>query len=1140
MALTYAQAQQIAAANQPPGGYTQDQINQWASWAVSSPDVAYSPNPAQQVKDSIVVAQAKAGERSGGENLTQSDVNQFNSLVASGDFVKAAQFSESKGVDPAITAAYINANAANLGLPADFRVNAINVTSAAVAAAQAAAPAPAPASGIAAIPITSPAPAPAPAPAAAPVPTAQAALDYYRATGDIVGTQQRLAASAGMPNLTKEQAAAGVVTNIYEKNLDRAPDPSGLQNYTTQILSGVPYDTVVKEIQGSAEAAAKKPAEDAAKAQTAPQRKGLDAPVLNRSEIIELYRGIGMNKPKDEDIGFWLEYAQYNPDVINSGNPRNQVINAFKAAAKGYGLTPAEDFGQFGRSGARPTITSPILPAGQKLSPLQFATPQRGIAALRGPAYMSSLLEMPVGATNVTTPFGGSQTQQLPAAPTTVQRPGPFALETGVSFGPLAVSPEAVAREQAAAVKTATNAANAKLNPAGGTTSLLDYGGGDSDGSPGPTGPGMSASDLGNAIALGLNALGLSGLGSIGLGSFGAPVSGPGMTGHGGNVAGGPDDSPAPGPPGAAPGVDGDLAKGGLITYQEGGMSKLTAKEAGSQFDMSKLLDEQGRLIGGFLRPESRPDRKVPDEYGAYGRPVRDESGKITNYEFVPYQSNVVFNPRLSEAEARGMTEDEKARAIRNMQIRMGLTDPIPQGIISTGIPANIRRSRGYELAQGGLASLAENLADKGRGGDSMLVHMSPEEVSGLRGLAMHMGEDLTINPQTGLPEAKLLKKLLPILPFIPGIGQILGPIAASMGSLGTALSSFASASPLLAKSIASGIIGGFTAPGKGFNFKEGLKTGIGAFAGGKLFETLSAMGAPGGSGVSPSGGQGVKVAPAYGGVPTTEILIPPNIDYANVLAQGAPGSFPKMTPTDFSNILTPPEGARLGSGPTGIKLSPSATTPVTPDFTSQVNLPGAPASTDYALTGPSSSSAAYPSTATGGERKILGMTPAEISLGFTAGSALMGYDEQQKFAAAQAAKEREEDERRRKYEELFSRTLGRVPMAAGGGLVAMAGGGMPTFEYGGTTAPTGEPRMVTGAGDGMSDNIPANIEGVQEARLANDEFVVPADVVADIGNGSSSAGAKKLYAMMDRIRKARHGTTEQPPEIDAERLMPA
>jgi len=112
--------------------------------------------------------------------------------------------------------------------------------------------------------------------------------------------------------------------------------------------------------------------------------------------------------------------------------------------------------------------------------------------------------------------------------------------------------------------------------------------------------------------------------------------------------------------------------------------------------------------------------------------------------------------------------------------------------------------------------------------------------------------------------------------------------------------------------------------------------------------------------------------------------------------------------------------------------------------------------------------------------------------------------------------------------------------MGASGGLVAMAGGGMTYMEAGGTTGPTGAPRDVTGTGDGMSDSVPATIEGVQEARLADGEFVIPADVVADIGNGSSDAGSKKLYDMMDRIRKARHGTTEQPPEIDAEALMPA
>jgi hypothetical protein len=91
-------------------------------------------------------------------------------------------------------------------------------------------------------------------------------------------------------------------------------------------------------------------------------------------------------------------------------------------------------------------------------------------------------------------------------------------------------------------------------------------------------------------------------------------------------------------------------------------------------------------------------------------------------------------------------------------------------------------------------------------------------------------------------------------------------------------------------------------------------------------------------------------------------------------------------------------------------------------------------------------------------------------------------------------------------------------------------------FARGGVT----QPRFLSGGGDGMSDSIKANIDGVQEARLADGEFVVPADVVSHLGNGSSKAGAKKLYAMMDKIRKARTGKTRQAPEVKAERLMPA
>jgi len=82
--------------------------------------------------------------------------------------------------------------------------------------------------------------------------------------------------------------------------------------------------------------------------------------------------------------------------------------------------------------------------------------------------------------------------------------------------------------------------------------------------------------------------------------------------------------------------------------------------------------------------------------------------------------------------------------------------------------------------------------------------------------------------------------------------------------------------------------------------------------------------------------------------------------------------------------------------------------------------------------------------------------------------------------------------------------------------------------------------RFLQGPGDGMSDSIPATINGTQPARLTDGEFVVPADVVSHLGNGSSKAGAEKLHAMMDRIRKVRTGKRKQAPEVKAERFMPA
>jgi hypothetical protein len=97
----------------------------------------------------------------------------------------------------------------------------------------------------------------------------------------------------------------------------------------------------------------------------------------------------------------------------------------------------------------------------------------------------------------------------------------------------------------------------------------------------------------------------------------------------------------------------------------------------------------------------------------------------------------------------------------------------------------------------------------------------------------------------------------------------------------------------------------------------------------------------------------------------------------------------------------------------------------------------------------------------------------------------------------------------------------------------------LPEYAAGGY-AMGGEPRFLSGGGDGMSDSIKANIGGTQEARLADGEFVIPADVVSHLGNGSSKAGAKQLYTMMDRVRKVRTGTKKQGKQINPRKYMAA
>lgn len=126
-------------------------------------------------------------------------------------------------------------------------------------------------------------------------------------------------------------------------------------------------------------------------------------------------------------------------------------------------------------------------------------------------------------------------------------------------------------------------------------------------------------------------------------------------------------------------------------------------------------------------------------------------------------------------------------------------------------------------------------------------------------------------------------------------------------------------------------------------------------------------------------------------------------------------------------------------------------------------------------------------------------------------------------------------------------------PRFAGGGIASLSGAGydrmvgdMPStsrmaqggISHLGSYSDGG--RMLKGPGDGMSDSIPASISNKRPARLADGEFVVPADVVSGVGNGSTDAGARQLYAMMDRVRQKRTGTKKQGREINPRTVMPA
>jgi hypothetical protein len=165
----------------------------------------------------------------------------------------------------------------------------------------------------------------------------------------------------------------------------------------------------------------------------------------------------------------------------------------------------------------------------------------------------------------------------------------------------------------------------------------------------------------------------------------------------------------------------------------------------------------------------------------------------------------------------------------------------------------------------------AQHLASRGRKGDTMLVHMAPEEVSGLQALAMAAGGTLTLNPDTGLPEANFLKRMLPTL-----IGA--GLMFATGGT----------AAPLIAGISNPALIGlglGGLETARTGSLEKGLMAGLGAYGGAGLTGSLMGAGAAGATGAA---GTGAKTAGA-GITPTNYGLLPQN-QYALASPAGGEG----------------------------------------------------------------------------------------------------------------------------------------------------------------------------------------------------------------------------------------------------------
>lgn len=470
--------------------------------------------------------------------------------------------------------------------------------------------------------------------------------------------------------------------------------------------------------------------------------------------------------------------------------------------------------------------------------------------------------------------------------------------------------------------------------------------------------------------------------------------------------------------------------------------------------------------------------------------------------------------------------------------------------------------------AQAGLSVLANPMAEQlksfGRGQDTMLVHMTPEEVNSLQGLAMASGGSLTINPHTGLPEAGWLGKLLPTI--LGAVGMAFGIPPVWMG--------------------AAGAVGGTLATG---DLGKGLSMGLQAFGGASMAGGLGLAGkvSQNAFGLMGSAGSGMGQAASVAAAPISQAaektaettagqlanigkevgnLSFPQTGLGGLGGGSAMGMGMNVPIQNMASAATGPvinaagktglagfmqgfgDSAKMGL-PGGIigKAAPMLAAQGVMSGLSAASTPSggsknAEGAVDNSYRGPyryAPQKVAYPTTSPIESRdssEFLYFANSQPELYDVSGQLVQpGSNTAPGTPIIQNVLNPNAKKGQPMYSQVVMPWMGEQQAGyAKGGEVELADGAFvvdarTVSELGNGSSGAGQEllarmggRPVQGPGDGVSDSVPARIGRDQPARVARDEVIFDPMAVRRIGGGDERRGANKLYAMMDKAHAAR------------------